>query len=513
MDDWSAGYVTDIGYTYGYYPELNPLRVQLALLSAGIAAPAAVGAACELGFGQGVSINMHAAASPTHWWGTDFNPAQVGFAQELARTSGARAELFDDAFADFAHRPGLPEFDYIGLHGIWSWISDENRKAIVDFIARRLKVGGVVYVSYNTLPGWAGFMPMRHMLAQHAELMGSRASGTVRRVDAALDFADRLLATNPAYGRVHPAAGERLKKMREQARPYLAHEYFNRDWHPMHFADAAEMLGKAKLGYACSAHLTDLVDAVNLTQDQRNLLGEIADPLFRETVRDFMVNQQFRRDYWVKGARRLSAAEQADALRKLRVVLVTSRTDVPLKFTGAMGEATMAEGVYGPILDALGGNKPMSLAELEAAVDGKKIGFSQLRQAVLVLAGGGHVHAAQDDPAIAKAAKQTDKLNAHLMQRARWSGDLNFLASPVTGGGITVGRITQLFLLQSLQNKKAQPSDMARAAWDLLASQGQRVLKEGKPLEDPQQNLAELTAQANAFVQKQQSVLKALQVV
>ena len=26
MTDWTAGYVADIGYTYGYYTELNPLR-------------------------------------------------------------------------------------------------------------------------------------------------------------------------------------------------------------------------------------------------------------------------------------------------------------------------------------------------------------------------------------------------------------------------------------------------------------------------------------------------------
>lgn len=33
--------------------------------------------------------------------------------------------------------------------------------------------------------------------------------------------------------------------------------------------------------------------------------------MFRQTVRDFCVNQQFRRDYWVKGARKLSALEHA----------------------------------------------------------------------------------------------------------------------------------------------------------------------------------------------------------
>ena len=78
----------------------------------------------------------------------------------MAEISGSGAQLFDEAFADFCKRGDLPEFDYIGLHGIWSWISDGNRAVIVDFIRRKLKVGGVLYISYNTQPGWAAMTPM-----------------------------------------------------------------------------------------------------------------------------------------------------------------------------------------------------------------------------------------------------------------------------------------------------------------------------------------------------------------
>jgi hypothetical protein len=91
-----------------------------------------MGAACELGFGQGISANIHAAASVTQWHGTDFNPSQAGFAQSLASATGSSARFYDQAFDEFANRDDLPEFDYIGLHGIWSWISDENRQVIVD---------------------------------------------------------------------------------------------------------------------------------------------------------------------------------------------------------------------------------------------------------------------------------------------------------------------------------------------------------------------------------------------
>ena len=116
MSDWSEGYVADIGYTYGYYLELNPNRIPFALLNHRLA-HGEVATACELGFGQGVSTAVHAAASNVQWYGNDFNPAHAAFAQELARVSGSDAKLYDDAFVDFCQRSDLPVFDFIALHG------------------------------------------------------------------------------------------------------------------------------------------------------------------------------------------------------------------------------------------------------------------------------------------------------------------------------------------------------------------------------------------------------------
>jgi SAM-dependent methyltransferase len=510
MTDWSSGYVADIGYTYGYYQELNPLRVKLAFLNAGLSHPDII-TACELGFGQGMSANLHAAASITEWHGTDFNPSQAAFAQELAHVAGAGAKLYDEAFADFANRPDLPDFDYIGLHGIWSWISDENRAVIVDFLRRKLKVGGVLYVSYNTLPGWAAFAPMRHLMVEHAEVLGSEGRGIVSRVNGALDFAEKLLATNPNFLRANPLVKERLPKLKEQNRHYLAHEYFNRDWHPMHFATMADWLEPAKLQYACSAHFLDQVDAINLTPDQIAFLNEIPDPMFRQSTRDFMVNQQFRRDYWVRGLRRLSPLEQTEELRKQRVMLVTNRPDVSLKVTGSLGEATMTETVYGPILDALADQKVRTIGYVEQTIKGAAISLSQLVQAIIVLVNQGALASVQDDASIAKARKPSERLNAHLKGRARGSADVNYLASPVTGGGVTVNRIQQLYLLALDQGRK-QPMDWAEFAWQILAAQGQKLMKDGKAIESAEDNLAELASQANAFAEKQLPILKALQV-
>ena len=511
MTDWTSGYVADIGYTFGYYTELNPLRVQLAFTNAGLVAPA-FGTACELGFGQGVSANIHAAATITTWHGTDFNPAQASFAQELAAVSGSGAKLYDDAFADFTQRDDLPEFDYIGLHGIWSWVSDENRTELVDFIRRKLKVGGVLYISYNTQPGWAAFAPMRHLMTEHAQIIGAEGHGIVNRIDGAIDFADKLLATNPAYSRANPLVADGLVKLKANDRHYLAHEYFNRDWHPMHFATMAEWLEPAKVNYACSANYLDHVDNVNLTVEQQAFLKDIPDAMFRETVRDFMTNQRFRKDYWVKGARQLNALEQAEALRQQKIMLGAYRPDVSLKVTGAIGEAMLSEAVYNPILDALADYKPHTLGELENTLIGKGVLFAHIKEAAMILTGTGAIAAVQDEAIIAKAKKLTDKLNLHMMNKARGSNEITYLASPVTGGGVAVGRFVQLFLLANSQGKK-KPAEWAEYVWQVVSSQGQKLVKEGKALETPEENLAELLAQANAFSEKQLPIFKALQIV
>jgi len=469
MSDWTSGYVADIGYTYGYYTELNPLRVKLAFLNTGQVCPD-FGTACELGYGQGLSVNLHAAAGPTQWWGTDFNPSQAGFAQELAVVAGAGAKLYDDAFADFANRSDLPGFDYIGVHGIWSWISPENREVLVDFIRRKLKVGGVLYISYNTLPGWAAFAPMRHLMTEHSEIIGAEGLGIVSRIDGAIEFAEKLLAT------------------------------------------MAKCLEPAQLHYVCSAHYLDHIDAVNLTTEQQAFLKEIKDPLFRESVRDFMVNQQFRRDYWVKGARRLAPLDQAEALRSHRVMLIQHRPDVSLKVTGSLGEATMNESVYVPILDLLADHKPRTLGGLEQSLKEKEIPFAQIIQAVMVLSGGGHVCTVQDDAVISRVKKNSRALNLHLAAKARSSNDITTLTSPVTGGGITVSRFDQLFLLAFTQGRK-QPGEWAQSVWQILQAQGQKLVKEGHTLENDAENIAELTDQAENFAGKQLPLLKALQVV
>jgi len=97
------------------------------------------------------------------------------------------------------------------------------------------------------------------------------------------------------------------------------------------------------------------------------------------------------------------------------------------------------------------------------------------------------------------------------MNLPKGSADVSFLASTVTGGGIAVGRIQELFLLSKGQGKK-QPEEWVQDTWALLKSLGHRIVKVGQTLQADQENLAELTQMAADFRAKALPVLRGLRV-
>lgn len=507
MTTWTSGYVADLAYTHGYYRELQPQLLRMAALSRAtqVALPQDRLSYCELGCGQGFSANLLAAANPqmdVH--AMDFNPAQIAGARALAAEAGtSNVHFHDHAFAEFGSEPTLPDtFDIIALHGIYSWISPENRRHIVEFIRRRLRVGGLLYISYNTLPGWAPLMPLRQLLVDQANLsVGSIAP----RIEAAISFAEQFQALAPAYFAQNPLVAVRFDKLKGMSRNYLAHEYFNRDWTPFYFTDVAAEMAEAKLSFVASAHLLDHVDSINLSEAQQKLLAGTTDPNRREGLRDYLVNQQFRRDVFIKGAVPHSPGSERAAWLQTRFALSSLRPDVPTTVTGARGEATLQAEVYGPLLDALaGGAKTVAQIVEDKAV--AQLGWPRLIQALTVLVGSGHLQPALPAKDESKRRERTRAFNAAVWNRARSSSDLSFLASPVTGGGVPIDRFGQLFLAARAEKHP----DPVAFVWDVLNSQGQRLLKDGKPLENPDDNIAELRSRSKEFEEKRVPVLQQL---
>ena len=102
--------------------------------------------------------------------GVDASARQIGDARRDADGLGLTNVEF--VAADVAAwDPGdAGPFDYVLCHGVYSWVSEGVRTAILARLRNSLGPAGVGYVSYNTLPGW-------HVRRALRDVMRFRARG------------------------------------------------------------------------------------------------------------------------------------------------------------------------------------------------------------------------------------------------------------------------------------------------------------------------------------------------
>ncbi len=510
MANWSDGYVHDVEYVYGYCSGLNPLSAKFSLLNAGIAPPE-FETVCELGFGQGVSINVHAACSNGAWYGNDFNPSQTAFARSLAKASGANLDLTDESFEDFFSRNDLPQFDFIGLHGVWSWVSPKNRQRIIDFIARRLNVGGVVYLSYNTYPGWYSSAPIRYLMAEHVDRVGG-GNNTASAITDALKFVNERIGTMPFLSQSLPILNNRLREINHKSPEYLAHEYFNRDWEPMYFSQAADLLESAKLSYATSAEYTDTVPVLNYTAESGKAFEGVNDYRLRELLYDLIVNRNFRQDYWVKGPRRLSPSTRLKAIADMKVCLRTPREDIKLEAGTDTLKVTLSEDVYNPILDMLDGYKHCPIGDIIERCREDKISETRVIQAIGILRSKGDLCFVRPESEVEGFSQQVCNLNTHIVNRACDDSLLPYLVSPYASDVVPLTKVEQLFVKFSNEGI-VDPSQAVKKVLQEYSSIGAKLMKGGKVLGDGAESLQHLETIAKIYIDKKLPMLRSLGIV
>jgi len=507
--DWSDGYVTEVSYTHGYYRELTPQYLALGALARGINSPG-LGQAplrmLELGCGQGFSANIIAAANPhIHYTAVDFNPAHIVGGRMLAAEGGVSNVLFKEAsFEDIAQEKTDEKYDIIVLHGIYTWVSAENREHILAIARDRLKAGGFVYLSYNTYPGWTAFMPVRHMMLEAAS--ANPGTPIFERLAEAFQLVEKMKEIGSRYFAT-PGLTERIEKIKAQPRNYLAHEFLNADWTIFHFGEVAADMARAKLTFASYANLMDQIDLFNLSPEQVAFLAEVKDPVRREGLRDMIVNQQFRRDIFGRGLLPLSFNEARGRWLDQRFALVLEAEKISRKIASGRGEVELQAEVYDELLAKLDGG-PKTIRELAADPKIAALGWQRLVQAMTILVAQGHCQPALPVAGEGERTKRTDAFNGAVLARARDSGDRGHLASPVTGAGVAADRLVQLYLLAV----REKAPDRYRFVWDVFKVQGQKIVKNGKALETEEENLAEITEKLKLFEQGQARVFAALKI-
>ena len=192
------GYVSDVMYTNDYHLEINPERIRLAFLKEGIIFPE-IKNACDLGCGTGLNMNLHSSSSTIKWFGNDFLPHHINLAKEIEKATSTGAKFYNESFEEFINNVEVPNFDYISIHGIWSWVSEDVRNTLLRFISKKLNPGGVVFISYNTLPGNSNLSALQYLIAEHVKWFGNKANGSIDNLKGSFEFIDKFKEEMPLF--------------------------------------------------------------------------------------------------------------------------------------------------------------------------------------------------------------------------------------------------------------------------------------------------------------------------
>lgn len=118
----------------------------------------------ELGSSCGGNIIPQALYYPeATFTGIDLSSVQIKHGNELIESMGlTNVTLLEKDIMDIGDDFGT--FDYIIVHGIWSWVPDSVKDKILSICNRNLSNRGIAYVSYNTYPGWKRLEQMRDIM-------------------------------------------------------------------------------------------------------------------------------------------------------------------------------------------------------------------------------------------------------------------------------------------------------------------------------------------------------------
>jgi SAM-dependent methyltransferase len=483
VSDWTHGYNIEQGYTYGVYRELAPDWMDVCAMLAGYVAPseAAQGRLryLELGCGQGFGLCLIASAYPEiEFVGVDFSPEHIAHARGLA----GKAELSNVSFveADFldlarAWPAELGRFDYAVLHGIYSWVPAELRHAIVGCLAESVVSGGLAYLSYNSMPGWAVMQPFQHVAARihmRSPLPGAQV------LNNTVGLFQRLKAGNAALFDALPGLAGRVDGLKELSPNYLVQEYLHSNWSPMWFSEVADEMRGAKLEFVASATLPENLLPGMLPEAVRGVVAEVADPLAQQDVIDCAINHSFRRDLLARGRRRRFPA--APGAAELLVHGLARPQGEKVQVKTSFGEFTIKAQIFTPLFDALDAG-PKRISDLLGLSD-----QANMLQALILLAHGGHVAMLKDGPRTAEPGRRFNKaVAAAVLTGAPYS----YLAAPEIASALAA-RDVDLMLL-GLHNEGVGFAHLTLRLLDSLAKLGRKLLRDGKPVEgDEAQALA-----------------------
>lgn len=497
----AAGYVTDVSYVPGFYPQMSPVAMRYVAALNGVIPPRMSEGFrfLELGCGLGRCLTTLAAAHPRgEFVGVDVNPDHTAaIAREIAAGELGNARVIT---ADFGHIPDeLGSFDFLTLHGVYSWVAPSVRDEILAIARERLAPGGLLLVSYNAMPGWSHLQPIRGILRQYAAL---RKGDSVQRVRDAVAYLVFMREKQAKYFEDNPRAAAYVDALLQQDPRYLAHEYLNEHWTSFYFAEVAGAFGEEGLSFVGSLPVFTNFWDLCVRPEFQELFRTTTNRLITEAHKDFCANTAFRWDIYSKSPRLMR--DVGDRLQSVDDLYYrTSGPDMKLPYQANLGvvTSTVQGPLYQALLEILGG-RSLRLSDIVAAealrgtppvdivraVDaGVAMGLFDITAAAI----GGPPAEVPDAVSIAHP------FNRALLESDALGGRSLALASVLTGTGHAIGDL-DAGILHEL-TARGRDGLAARVSKRLEAS-GRTIQQEGQPVNDAAQRSRLVEEACQAFI-------------
>lgn len=404
---------------------------------------------CELGCGVGETTTLLAASHPqAQFFGIDLSPTHIDKASTLAGTSGLDNIQFIAADVATLDVDTLPDFDFVTLHGLYAWVPPPVQLAIRDFLSRKLRPGGITYVSYNAMPGWAAAGPLRRYFTARAEEIGGDLLNNVRQIVAELA---ELREQGAPFFRDNPATAAILKHLQSADARYLVHEYLGADWDPAYFIDVHDDMQAAGLVFVAQASIIESLLPHSVAPAFVEHLQRQPDIRTRENLRDFIQNRFFRRDVYRKPDSPEPPPPDGRLFDRAAIGLIADPVQIPktIRITDAPS-ITLGGEWFERVKQRLG-YRVLTFDELR---DDPLLGHldrDRLRENITLMAAGGFC--------VPCATRETEpprgpierihvvpRLNEVLLQRHNWGDAPLVLASPVLGNGLVLNGLETVLL-------------------------------------------------------------------
>ena len=279
----------------------------------------------ELGCSFGGNLMMSALRCPdSEFIGIDLSSEQIERGSKIVEQMGIKnLKLIQGDISQIAMGGGSREFgkkfDYIIVHGIYSWVPDFVKDAIFEVGKNYLSPHGLIYISYNTYPGWKGKDVLRDFMlfaASNETALSIAAAKDIAKAEidangelsaknklamakgfctALVDFSEKI-GQDECYKlgisrHTINYAKEHVLTNNPEKDYYVMHEYFETFNDPCYFKDFVAKARSHGLDYVADTHLqthfSQIFEAIPAGMMPN-------DRIIKEQFGDFLLNKAFR---------------------------------------------------------------------------------------------------------------------------------------------------------------------------------------------------------------------------